>query len=52
MNQVPEELTRITKYRAPDLVVDGPEATEAVKPYTSVRCAKEAKEVSNPNKTC
>ncbi|XP_049870617.1 protein wings apart-like [Pectinophora gossypiella] len=44
VSKVPEELTRVTKYRAPDLVVDGPETTEAVKPYTSVRCAKEAKE--------
>ncbi|KAI5646934.1 wings apart-like protein regulation of heterochromatin domain-containing protein [Phthorimaea operculella] len=44
VNQVPEELTRVTKYRQPELVVDGPEATETVKPYTSVRCAKEAKE--------
>lgn len=45
VSQVPEELTRVTKYRTPDLVVDGPETTETIKPYTSVKCAKEAKEV-------
>lgn len=42
--QVPEELTRVTRYRAPDPIIDDP-STESVKPYTSVRCAKEAKEV-------
>lgn len=45
VSQVPEELTRVTKYRTPDLVVEGAEATETIKPYTSVKCAKEAKEV-------
>lgn len=45
VSEVPEELTRVTKYRTPDLVVDGPETTESIKPYTSVKCAKEAKEV-------
>ena len=41
--QVSEELTRVTRYRAPDPIVDDP--VEAVKPYTSVKCSKEAKEV-------
>lgn len=43
MGQVSEELTRVTRYRAPDPIVDDP--VEAVKPYTSVKCTKEAKEV-------
>lgn len=46
MGQVSEELTRLTRFRPPDPIVDGPESMETVKPYTSVRCAKEAKEVS------
>lgn len=55
--QVPEELTRVTRYRAPDPIVTNPESAEALKPYTSVKCAKEAKEVfiSNfflNNKSC
>ncbi|XP_013194045.1 protein wings apart-like [Amyelois transitella] len=41
---VPEELTRVTRYRAPDPITDTIDSTETVKPYTSVRCAKEAKE--------
>ncbi|XP_053605285.1 protein wings apart-like [Plodia interpunctella] len=41
---VSEELTRVTRYRAPDPIVDPIDDTETVKPYTSVRCAKEAKE--------
>lgn len=45
VTQVSEELTRITRYRAPDPLEDDPGSTEAVKPYTSVKCAKEAKEV-------
>ncbi|XP_048477842.1 protein wings apart-like isoform X2 [Plutella xylostella] len=40
---VPDELTRITRYRAPDPIADM-DSSDAVKPYTSVRCAKEAKE--------
>ncbi|XP_063541659.1 protein wings apart-like [Cydia strobilella] len=43
-SQVPEELTKVTRYRAPDPIMDDPTSIEAVKPYTSVRCAKEAKE--------
>lgn len=43
---MPEELTRVTRYKAPDPIVDTIDSAEAVKPYTSVRCAKEAKEVS------
>ncbi|XP_026731332.1 protein wings apart-like isoform X1 [Trichoplusia ni] len=42
VGQVSEELTRVTRYRAPDPIVDDP--VEAVKPYTSVKCTKEAKE--------
>lgn len=42
--QVSEELTRVTRFRPPDPIVDDPESMEAVRPYTSVRCAKEAKE--------
>lgn len=42
---MPEELTRVTRYRAPDPIVDDPTSAETVKPYTSVKCAKEAKEV-------
>lgn len=41
---VSEELTRVTRYRSPDPVVHNPESAEAVRPYTSVKCAKEAKE--------
>ncbi|XP_075976519.1 uncharacterized protein LOC142976831 [Anticarsia gemmatalis] len=44
VGQVSEELTRVTRYRPPDPIVDDPESTEAVRPYTSVRCAKDAKE--------
>lgn len=44
VTQVPEELTRVTRYRPADPIITNPEATEALKPYTSVRCAKEAKE--------
>ncbi|KAM3966904.1 cohesin release factor wings apart-like [Aphomia sociella] len=44
VNKVPEELTRVTRYKAPDPIVDNIDSTEAVKPYTSVKCAKEAKE--------
>ncbi|KAL0881632.1 hypothetical protein ABMA27_001458 [Loxostege sticticalis] len=44
VSQVPEELTRVTRYKAPDPIVDDLDAVETVKPYTSVRCAKEAKE--------
>ncbi|XP_063827505.1 protein wings apart-like [Ostrinia nubilalis] len=44
VSQVPEELTRVTRYKAPDPIVDDLDAGETVKPYTSVRCAKEAKE--------
>lgn len=43
VGQVSEELTRVTRYRAPDPIVDDP--IETVKPYTSVKCSKEAKEV-------
>ncbi|XP_023954103.2 protein wings apart-like [Bicyclus anynana] len=42
--EVPEELTRVTRYRAAHPILDGPTMDEPVKPYTSVRCAKEAKE--------
>ncbi|KAJ8724472.1 hypothetical protein PYW08_015946 [Mythimna loreyi] len=42
VGQVSEELTRVTRYRAPDPIVDDP--VEAVKPYTSVKCSKESKE--------
>lgn len=42
VGQVSEELTRVTRYRAPDPIVDDP--IETVKPYTSVKCSKEAKE--------
>ncbi|XP_059053453.1 protein wings apart-like [Achroia grisella] len=44
VNKVPEELTRVTRYKPPDPIVDSIDSTEAVKPYTSVKCAKEAKE--------
>ncbi|CAG4945474.1 unnamed protein product [Colias eurytheme] len=43
-SQVSEELTRVTRYRAADPIIDDPICNEPVKPYTSVRCAKEAKE--------
>ncbi|XP_049693333.2 protein wings apart-like [Helicoverpa armigera] len=42
VGEVSEELSRVTRYRAPDPIVDDP--VEAVKPYTSVKCSKEAKE--------
>ncbi|CAG9787264.1 unnamed protein product [Diatraea saccharalis] len=42
-NPVPEQLTRVTRYKAPDPITDL-DNTEPVKPYTSVKCAKEAKE--------
>lgn len=41
--EVSEELTKVTRYRAPDPIVDDP--AETIKPYTSVKCTKEAKEV-------
>lgn len=44
-NQVSEELNRVTRYRDPDPTLDDPDSSDAVKPYTSVRCHKEAKEV-------
>ncbi|KAL4711427.1 hypothetical protein ACJJTC_016181 [Scirpophaga incertulas] len=44
VNPIPEELTRVTRYKAPDPIIDGLDTLEAVKPYTSVKCAKEAKE--------
>ncbi|CAH2981759.1 unnamed protein product [Chilo suppressalis] len=42
-NPVPEQLTRVTRYKAPDPIADL-DNEEPVKPYTSVKCAKEAKE--------
>ncbi|CAK1544003.1 unnamed protein product [Leptosia nina] len=42
--QLSEELTRVTRYRAADPILDDPISNETVKPYTSVKCAKEAKE--------
>lgn len=43
-----EELTRVTRYRAADPIVDDIESTnDGFKPYTSVKCNKEAKEVSS-----
>ncbi|CAH2085564.1 unnamed protein product [Euphydryas editha] len=42
--EVSEELTRVTRYRAADPILDNPAINEPVKPYTSVKCAKEAKE--------
>lgn len=42
---VTEELTRVTRYRAADPIVDDIESTnDGFKPYTSVKCNKEAKE--------
>ncbi|CAF4821231.1 unnamed protein product [Pieris macdunnoughi] len=42
--QVSEELTRVTRYRAADPILDDPMSSETVKPYSSVKCAKEAKQ--------
>ncbi|XP_045767148.1 protein wings apart-like [Maniola jurtina] len=42
--EVPEELTRVTRYRAANPIMDDPTLDEPVKPYISVKCAKEAKE--------
>ncbi|XP_068622314.1 protein wings apart-like [Battus philenor] len=42
--KVPEALTRVTRYRSPDPIVDELDSNEPGVPYTSVRCAKEAKE--------
>lgn len=47
VNQVPEELSRVTRYRDPDPTMDDHDSLDSVRPYTSVRCAKEAKEVNN-----
>ncbi|KPJ14092.1 Protein wings apart-like [Papilio machaon] len=44
VRQVPEALTRVTRYRSPDPIIAEIDATEPGVPYTSVRCAKEAKE--------
>ncbi|XP_050348988.1 protein wings apart-like [Nymphalis io] len=44
VTEVSEELTRVTRYRAADPILDDPTLNEPVKPYTSVKCAKEAKE--------
>ncbi|GBP05600.1 Protein wings apart-like [Eumeta japonica] len=41
---VSEELIRVTRYRVPDPVLDDTITREPVKAYTSVKCAKEAKE--------
>lgn len=41
--EVSEQLTKVTRYRAPDPIVD--DLAETIKPYTSVKCTKEAKEV-------
>lgn len=43
-NQAPEELSRVTRYRAPDPMTDDTDSSEVTQPYTSVRCAKEVKE--------
>lgn len=45
VTKVSEELQRVTRYRAPDPIIDDPTSTEAIKPYTSVKCPKESKEV-------
>lgn len=45
-NKVPEELSRVTRYRAPNPIIDDIDLADTVKSYTSVRCAKEAKEVN------
>ncbi|XP_013173967.1 PREDICTED: protein wings apart-like [Papilio xuthus] len=44
VRQVPEALTRVTRYRSPDPIIAEIDAPEPGVPYTSVRCAKEAKE--------
>ncbi|XP_045535474.1 protein wings apart-like [Papilio machaon] len=44
VRQVPEALTRVTRYRSPDPIIAEIDAAEPGVPYTSVRCAKEAKE--------
>lgn len=43
--EVSEELTRVTRYLPPDPIIDDPDSAEALRAYTSVRCAKDAKEV-------
>ncbi|VVD05114.1 unnamed protein product [Leptidea sinapis] len=42
--EVSEELTRITRYGPNDDLISDTLSIDAVKPYTSVRCAKDAKE--------
>ncbi|XP_072929228.1 uncharacterized protein wapl [Epargyreus clarus] len=41
--QVAEQLTRVTRYKPPDPVMDDLDSSQAVKAYTSVKCAKESK---------
>ncbi|CAK1579311.1 unnamed protein product [Parnassius mnemosyne] len=44
VSEVPEVLTRVTRYKSPDPVIADLNSKDPGMPYTSVRCAKEAKE--------